>query len=167
MVGKTCMLITYQSKQFPEEYVPTVFDNWGVKLEVDGVTHEITLWDTAGQEDYERLRPLSYPNTKCFLLCYSISSKSSFDNIVQKWYPELKHHCPKVPILLIATKCDLRGTDQDYITPKMGRKMRNRIKAYKYMECSAQNNQGLDEIIEMAVRCATRKHSHKKCCIFF
>lgn len=96
------------------------------------MTHEITLWDTAGQEDYERLRPLSYPNvsisltstlfvfsvsinficnntrfsynfsqTKCFLLCYSISSKSSFDNIVQKWYPELKHHCPKVPILLI------------------------------------------------------------------
>ncbi|KAG8330976.1 hypothetical protein J6590_051344 [Homalodisca vitripennis] len=101
MVGKTCMLITYTSQQFPTEYVPTVFDNYADNITVDGQEYNMTLWDTAGQEDYERLRPLSYPNTDCFLLCYSVGSRSSFENILSKWHPEIKHHCANVPIVLV------------------------------------------------------------------
>lgn len=67
MVGKTCLLITYTQNEFPQEYVPTVFDNHACNLTVDGMDYNLTLWDTAGQEDYERLRPLSYPNVCIFL----------------------------------------------------------------------------------------------------
>ncbi|KAG7209543.1 hypothetical protein KM043_015623 [Ampulex compressa] len=167
MVGKTCMLITYTTKEFPNEYVATVFDNYTGNIYVDGHEYKMTLWDTAGQEDYERLRPLSYPNTDCFLLCFSVSARSSYDNIASKWHPEIKFHCPNTPIVLVGTKGDLRGQENmDIITPKECKKMKKKIKAFKYVECSAVNQEGLEEVFTEAIRAVLKKPSSKKlCCI--
>jgi len=63
---------------------------------------------TAGQEDYDRLRPLSYPQTDVFLVCFSVASTSSFENIRHKWTPEIRHHCPDTPFVLVGMKGDLR-----------------------------------------------------------
>lgn len=157
MVGKTCMLITYTTRRFPSEYVPTVFDNYSDNLTVDGQEFNMTLWDTAGQEDYERLRPLSYPNTDCFLLCFSVGSHSSFENIFSKWYPEIRQHCPNVPIVLVATKTDLRESQADCVTTAEGRRMRKKINASRYIECSAIANDGLPEVFIEAVRAVVKK----------
>lgn len=77
------------------------FDNYSAPMQVDGIQVSLGLWDTAGQEDYDRLRPLSYPQTDVFLICFSIASPSSFENVTSKWYPEIKHHCPDAPIILV------------------------------------------------------------------
>merc|ERR1711981_803361 len=74
---------------------------------VDGKPINLGLWDTAGQEDYDRLRPLSYPQTDVFLTCFSIISPASFQNVKAKWYPEINHHCPSTPLVLVGTKIDL------------------------------------------------------------
>merc|ERR1711862_861374 len=79
--GKTCLLIVFSKDEFPEVYVPTVFENYVADIEDDGKQVELALWDTAGQEDYDRLRPLSYPDTHVILMCFSIDSPDSLDNI--------------------------------------------------------------------------------------
>jgi len=171
-VGKTCMLISYTTDSFPGEYVPTVFDNYSAPMVCDGVPVSLGLWDTAGQEDYDRLRPLSYPQTDVFLICFSVVSPSSFENVTSKWCPEIKHHCPDAPILLIGTKIDLREdkealqalSDNGYSPMKreQGQKLANKIRAVKYLECSALTQRGLKQVFDEAVRAVLRPQPIRK-----
>lgn len=59
-VGKTSLLYRYTSDKFTENYEPTIFDNYAAIIDIDGESHRIQLWDTAGQEEYDKLRALSY-----------------------------------------------------------------------------------------------------------
>ncbi|CAI6360495.1 unnamed protein product [Macrosiphum euphorbiae] len=159
-VGKTCMLISYTTDSFPGEYVPTVFDNYSAPMVVDSIPVSLGLWDTAGQEDYDRLRPLSYPQTDVFLVCFSVASPSSFENVVSKWYPEIKHHCPDAPMILVGLSP---------IKREQGQKLANKIRAVKYLECSALTQRGLKLVFDEAVRAVLRpvplKHQQRKCTI--
>lgn len=108
-VGKSSFLICATTSHFPCNYVPTVFDNYTANMMVYGKPVNVGLWDTAGQEDYDRLRPLSYPETDVFVVCFDVANRSSFQNVTEKWVPEVRHFCPETPILLLATKTDLRN----------------------------------------------------------
>jgi len=165
--GKTCLLIVFSKDQFPEVYVPTVFENYVADIEVDGKQVELALWDTAGQEDYDRLRPLSYPDTDVILMCFSIDSPDSLENIPEKWTPEVKHFCPNVPIILVGNKKDLRNDPntikelgkmkQEPVKPEEGRTMAEKINAFAYLECSAKSKEGVREVFETATRAALQK----------
>jgi len=160
-VGKTCLLIAYTSNSFPKEYVPTVFDNYSANVRVADKTVSLSLWDTAGQEDYDRLRPLSYPQTDVFLICFSLISSTSFSNVKTKWWPEVMHHCPTDNIL-VGTKLDLREDPEKLeslkekglspITTEQGEQLAQEIKAVKYMECSALTQKGLKEVFDFAIK---------------
>jgi len=171
-VGKTCLLVSYCENSFPEEHVPTVFDNRSCTVLFDGKPVNLNIWDTAGQEDYARLRPLSYPSTDAFLVVFSITSRNSFNNIKAKWLPEIAHHAPGIPWILVGTKKDLR-TDPATLAhcEKIGKPMvtteeaethAKKLGAYGYVECSALYMDGITDVFDTALRAAKRGKVVKK-----
>ncbi|KAI9754439.1 MAG: Rho GTPase protein rac1 [Chaenotheca gracillima] len=171
-VGKTSLLISYTTNAFPGEYIPTVFDNYSASVMVDGKPISLGLWDTAGQEDYDRLRPLSYPQTDVFLICFSIASPPSFANVAAKWHPEIEHHAPNVPIILVGTKLDLRDDAatlaslrqkrMEPIAAQRGFQLKKDIGAVKYIECSAATQTNLKSVFDEAIRAVLSPPPSKK-----
>ncbi|KAI1309969.1 GTP-binding protein Rho1 [Mortierella claussenii] len=180
--GKTCLLIVFSKGTFPEIYVPTVFENYVTDVEVDGKHVELALWDTAGQEDYDRLRPLSYPDSHVILICFAVDSPDSLENVQEKWHSEVQHFCGGLPILLVACKKDLRfdqltieelrKTKQAPVTSERGMEVARHIKARDYLECSAKTGEGVREVFESATRASLlakpkggRSRSSKTCLV--
>ncbi|XP_041009602.1 rac-like GTP-binding protein ARAC7 [Juglans microcarpa x Juglans regia] len=159
-VGKTCMLICYTSNKFPTDYIPTVFDNFSANVAVDGSIVNLGLWDTAGQEDYSRLRPLSYRGADIFVLAFSLISRASYENVLKKWMPELRRFAPNVPIVLVGTKLDLREESRhladhmgsNVITSAQGEELRKQIGAAAYIECSSKTQQNVKAVFDTAIK---------------
>ncbi|TRY56451.1 hypothetical protein DNTS_008702 [Danionella cerebrum] len=156
-VGKTCLLISYTTNKFPSEYVPTVFDNYAVTVMIGGEPYTLGLFDTAD----------------VFLVCFSVVSPSSFEN----WVPEISHHCPRTPFLLVGTQVDLRDDSntveklaknkQRPISPESGEKLARDLRAVKYVECSALTQRGLKNVFDEAILAALEppETKPKKRCI--
>eukprot|EP00048_Salpingoeca_helianthica_P000611 m.42798 g.42798 ORF g.42798 m.42798 type:complete len:189 (+) comp10700_c0_seq2:391-957(+) len=156
-VGKTCLMITFCTGQFPTDTIPTVYDNYATALTVDGKAVDLGLWDTSGQTEYDRLRPLSYPETHLFLVCFSVVNPSSFNNVQRKWYPEVRHHCPNCPVVLVGTKTDLRAaaaqSGKELVTREQGQALARELRLARYMECSAHEDaRSVKAVFEESVR---------------
>eukprot|EP00300_Choanocystis_sp_HF-7_P003425 c12622_g1_i1.p1 GENE.c12622_g1_i1~~c12622_g1_i1.p1 ORF type:complete len:185 (+),score=35.22 c12622_g1_i1:133-687(+) len=166
-VGKTCLLARFARDEFNENYVPTVFENYVAEITVDGVPVELSLWDTAGQEDYDRLRPLSYTDTDVVLICYCINRPETLKNIELKWRAEVRNFCPDVPVLLIGTKSDLRGSATEAILPADVSKVAALVGAVMQLECSALTREGVTNVFESASRqvLENKKAKPKRKCV--
>jgi GTPase SAR1 family protein len=121
--------------------------------------YTLGIFDTSGQEDYDKLRSLSYPQTDVFLMCFSNLCPDSFESILKKWLPEVHRHCPGVPYILVGiTEVEASGErDMREKLSKMnsapidkvaGKRMAANIGAIKYMECNLLTQKGLKEIFD-------------------
>lgn len=152
---------------------------------IDNTHVELSLWDTAGQEEFDRLRSLSYDDTHAIMLCFSVDSPDSLENVETKWVSEIAENCPGVKLVLVALKCDLRKKDDDdegaqpekaLIQYDEGLKVAERIKALRYLgmlpgfcdqivlirlECSAMKNRGVNEAFTEAARVALSVKTNK------
>jgi Ras family protein A len=155
--GKTCLLEVFKSNRFPEEYVPTVVDNFIKTVEFDnGKQVNLALWDTAGQDDYDTIRPLSYRETDLVLICYTIENKTNLENVENKWLLEIKNYCPNVKFFLVALKKDLRLDPEvdksTLVTEQDGKDLANKIRSEKFFECSALTRENVNMIFESAAK---------------
>ena len=132
---------------------------------VDGKPIQLGLWDTTNGRsgfDYDRLRPLSYPQTNIFLVLFAVCSKDGLERVKSKWIPEISHHCPGVPWILVGTKCDFRdivGTPQGgnltksmFVTKKEAQAMVKELDGCQYIECSAVSMENVKKVFDEAIR---------------
>lgn len=172
--GKTCMLIAFVDGDFRETYVPTIFESTVADVQLDDEQIQLALWDTAGQEEYDRLRTLSYPDSNVILVCFAIDNPDSLDNVYDKWLHEIRHYCRGVPFLLIGTKNDLRNDHQiikklksfksSPVSFQMGQLAASEVGAARYLECSAKTNDGIKQVFQeatkIAIRSGTKRRNH-------
>lgn len=161
--GKTCVLFRFRDDKFPEfETLPTVMDNYFTTCELDNIHYEIELWDTAGQEQFDRLRPMSYNNADVVIILYSVTNQSSFDNVKMLWAPEINRYCPTTPIILAGNKLDLqrniknKGLDNSSIND-----MAKSIRAASCIEISAKSGYNCQELLHTAIRLSGQKVCEK------
>lgn len=174
--GKTCLLEVFKSNDFPKEYIPTVVDNFIKVVEFEkGKTVSLALWDTAGQDDYDTIRPLSYRETDIVIICYTIENRKNISNIENKWLLEIKNYCPNAAFFLVALKKDLRfdsEIDQStLVTKEEGKAIAKKIKAEKFFECSALTREHVDDVFNaVAANIYYNKETlspNEKCCNIF
>ena len=171
--GKTTLLFTYTTGKFPHEWYPVIFDNCPIDGEINGKEYRMGLFDTAGGEDYERIRPLSYPQTDVFTLLFDVSdNKDRFNQIHSYWWAELNHYCPDTPIVLVASKIDLRYKEgKKTMSKEEGQAMAEKIGAAKYMEVSSLENIGVSELYREVITLGyahsvdVEEKKRKKCAI--
>lgn len=166
-----------------------MFENYVTQVQFDGKEIELALWDTAGQEEYDRLRPLSYPESDVILIVFSVDfpvslgnvqdkvslrvslTVSDKDRLFQQWYPEVAHFCEGTPLVLVGTKTDLRRDDQTRrmlgaqgqtpVTAEHGVSVAKEIGA-RYIECSAKTGNGVREVFALALKESMRGKWGKK-----
>jgi Rho family protein len=144
--GKTSLLNVFTRGYFPTVYEPTVFENYVHDIFIDNTHIELSLWDTAGQEEFDRLRSLSYDDTHAIMLCFSVDNPDSLENVESKWVGEILENCPGVELVLVALKCDLRpapGEEEEVadgqepkramLTYAQGLEVAKRIQALRYL----------------------------------
>ena len=175
--------------------VPTVFENYVTDCRVDGRSVQLALWDTAGQEDYERLRPLAYAKAHVILIGFSVDTPDSLDNIKHKvcrkgnifsdpclilsqWIEEANERCPGVPVIIVGLKKDLREDplaqeemrkkSLHFTTENQGHQASKEMGARRYLECSSLTGEGVDDVFEAATRAALltfEKGESNGCCV--
>ncbi|KAH9482116.1 Ras-related C3 botulinum toxin substrate 1 [Psilocybe cubensis] len=205
-VGKTSLLIRFETGKFPEHfplsayalleekrmpragvnimaYAHLVFTTtYSVTHIVDGEPYIVQLWDTPGDAEYDRLRPLAYPQTDVFIMCFSVVDPDSYEDVRTKWSQETAYHNPSSPVLLVGTKTDLRKDSElrdrlremnaSPIQFPQGLAMRKDIGAAAYIECSALTGYGVQSVFEKAMLLAARPpptmrmiHQSRKSCV--
>ncbi|KAH9443544.1 hypothetical protein Pst134EA_033010 [Puccinia striiformis f. sp. tritici] len=155
-IGKTSLLHVYARDHFPQIFEPTVVENHTIDVLVGEQIVELCLWDNLAEEEDEKPGPgSSYSNSHVVMLCFSVDKPNSLINTENKWLDRIIERCPGVRICLAALRCDLRDDPktqahlaeygQRPIDYEEGLATARRIRASRYLECSARLNRGVSE----------------------
>jgi Ras-related protein Rab-7A len=156
-VGKTCLLNQYVSREFTAQYKATIGSDFSSKrVDIDGKSVTLQIWDTAGQDRFQSLGPAFYRGTDCCILVYDVTRPPSFD-AVNKWRNEFSTHLELsagdvFPFLLLGNKCDLQGKAVQASAAREFAQINGDMLFYEVSAKTAENVQtAIDAIVKKAL----------------
>ncbi|KAB8262472.1 P-loop containing nucleoside triphosphate hydrolase protein [Aspergillus pseudonomiae] len=160
--GKTSLLTAFTQGRPASGELPTLLDLEEVVSPIAGSRTLISLWDTANQGEFAKLRSLSYISCDVVLICFSIDSPESLSNVATRWAPEVRHFCGAIPTILVGCKKDLRREENpkastaflQTMTKLLGRKKNPR---------SDEKPKASDEVSQVATEQVTPKEAVRVC----
>uniref|UniRef100_A0AC34PWD9 Rho GTPase n=1 Tax=Panagrolaimus sp. JU765 TaxID=591449 RepID=A0AC34PWD9_9BILA len=161
--GKTSLINAQSGGGFIEEYTPTAFDDYAIEALVNGKTKILTVCDTAGEQEYDSLRPFSYPDADVIIVCYSVERPESIKHIREKWLPEIRRFCPNSPILIVGNKKDIRQesyrrkySNDENMPPVVplseAEELAKEVSLYPLIECSAKTRENIRTVFDTAIQ---------------
>jgi len=169
-VGKSTLVKRWitGAKVNPED-VPRLVHEKNATITIDDKIVQILMWDTIGNPDHDRIRPLGYYDADVFAVLFSMVNQKSLNNVSNLWHPEIRHIVPGAKILLIGTKCDLSKHSTN-IPMEDIEEVKKEIGAFEFVQCSAvtgENVDGLLHLIYKAYKSKPKKFTMKKVVGFF
>ncbi|ORX56340.1 hypothetical protein DM01DRAFT_1382597 [Hesseltinella vesiculosa] len=173
-VGKTALVRCFVMNELAldGQYIATIFENHVIDVKCGSKNVELTIWDTAGQEDFDRIRYLAYPDTDAVVICFSVDDPQSLENVLELWVPEVQTYCRGLPYLLVGCKSDLRADakliqqlaekNESPIMYRKGFEIAQQIGACGYVETSARLGLNVEAAFLQAVQAVLPK---KKRCV--
>ena len=153
-VGKTALASKFRSGKFESGYNRTGFESMSTSSIVEGNRVKFSILDTSGYQGPMPTRELAYREADVFLLCYRISDPSSLFSAINHWVPELRHHAPATPILLVGCASDERngtGRTGAIVSSQQALAMSQQVEAVMYVETSAMTSaRGVASVMEVA-----------------
>ncbi|XP_023266753.1 rho-related GTP-binding protein RhoN-like [Seriola lalandi dorsalis] len=160
--GKTALLHVFAKDCYPENYVPTVFENYTASFEIDKQRIELNMWDTSGSSYYDNVRPLAYPDSDAVLICFDISRPETLDSVIKKWQGETQEFCPNAKVVLVGCKLDMR-TDVNTLRElsKPGSMIARQMGAVAYVECTSKVSENSVRDVFHITTLASVRRPHK------
>ncbi|XP_034396361.1 rho-related GTP-binding protein RhoN [Cyclopterus lumpus] len=169
--GKTALLHVFAKDCYPENYVPTVFENYTASFEIDKHRIELNMWDTSGSSYYDNVRPLAYPDADAVLVCFDISRPETLDSVIKKWQGETQEFCPNAKVVLVGCKLDMR-TDVSTlrelskqrlipVTHEQGSTVARQMGAVAYVECTSKVSENSVRDVFHVTTVASVRRPHK------
>ncbi|XP_074644412.1 ras-related protein Rap1 [Tubulanus polymorphus] len=159
-VGKSALTVQFVQGIFVEKYDPTIEDSYRKQVEIDGVQCMLEILDTAGTEQFTAMRDLYMKNGQGFLLVYSITAQSTFNDLHDLREQILRvKDTEDVPMILVGNKCDLE--DERVVGKDQGINLARQFMC-AFMETSAKSKINVNEIFNDLVRQINKKNPEKE-----
>lgn len=159
-VGKSALTVQFVQGIFVEKYDPTIEDSYRKQVEVDGQQCMLEILDTAGTEQFTAMRDLYMKNGQGFILVYSITAQSTFNDLGDLREQILRvKDAEDVPMVLVGNKCDL---EEERVVGKEQGASLARAFACTFLETSAKAKVNVNDIFYDLVRQVNKKSPEKK-----
>jgi len=162
--SKISLLFALKGDRINDRYTPAIFENYTQGYEQDDVKYSIHLWDTPGQDEYDRLRPISYHESDVVLLCFALDDRQTLQNVNERWIIEVKLYCKDAKIILVGMNSDLRRIgNPNHVSDEEAKQFCIDNGLFEYIPCSARTMENINKIFPAVVRACQTKKKHGDC----